>query len=93
MINKTSRLEQIQENAALIHALKNEGSQMSKKCEKKGCYRYTWPGRDEAVCCLNHSVGIKKVSEVMGFHLQMVPLSEKDLELGLRCTSLEDSDE
>ena len=57
------------------------------KCTKTAKYRYTWPGKDEAVCCGKHGSGIQAVSEAIGSHMQMIPLSENDLKIGLECTS------
>ena len=58
-----------------------------KKCDLKAYFRYTWPGNDEAVCCSDHMLQLKKVADAIGIHLQMVPLSEEDLSHHLKCTS------
>ncbi len=59
------------------------------KCKNKAKFRYTWPGRDESVCCESHAVGIKAVANAIGLHLQIIPLSENDLKHGLTCSSEE----
>lgn len=58
-----------------------------KKCEEKATYRYTWPGKDEAVVCVRHAREIKGVAEAMGMHLQGHLLSDQDLEMDLSCSS------
>jgi len=65
----------------------------NKKCQNKAAYRYTWAGRDEAICCEKHAIGIKRIGEAMGYYIQLIPLSEKDLEVGLECTSFDKSNE
>lgn len=57
------------------------------RCEAKGRFRYTWPGNDEAIACQGHADQIKTVANAMGSRLQMIPLSENDLRIGLQCHS------
>jgi len=57
-------------------------------CEKMAKFRYTWPGRDEAVCCEEHAAEICAVAKLLGFHLQMIQLSENDSRCGFKCTTL-----
>lgn len=54
-------------------------------CDKIGKYRFTWPGNDEAVICEDHVGTLRNIANAMGLHLQIIPLSEKDLEIGLIC--------
>ncbi len=54
-------------------------------CEAKGRFRYTWPGKDEAVVCEGHASKIKAVANAIGCHLQMIPLSEN---MDLQCSSI-----
>ena len=58
-----------------------------KRCEGIAAYRYTWPGKEEAVACADHAKQLRNIAEVMGSFLQIVPLSENDVELGLQCGS------
>ena len=49
------------------------------KCSQSGCtldalYAYTWPGKPLAGACEDHAAKLTKVSEVMGFYLQMIPI-------------------
>lgn len=53
------------------------------KCGKIATYRYTWPGHDERVACDDHTAMVKGVADVMGFHLQLVPIPPVD---GVVCT-------
>lgn len=43
-------------------------------CECRPCYRFTWPGRDEAQICEVHSHKLRSVANAMGLHLQLIPL-------------------
>ncbi len=54
-------------------------------CKNPGKYRYTWPGRDEAVICDDHAGKLKAIADAIGLHLQFIPLSEEDLEVGITC--------
>ena len=64
-----------------------------KKCDQFANYRYTWPGNDETVCCFVHHDQVLKISDAIGMHLQLIPLSESDIRLGLKCSSnVEDKD-
>lgn len=65
---------------------------MSEKnlCQQPAFVRYTWPGRDEALACLQHSQQIAWVAKGIGIHLQMIPLSEVDHLLLLTCSSQDD---
>jgi hypothetical protein len=50
-----------------------------KTCENPAAFRYTWPGRDEATICATHALSLCRVAEVMGFHLQVIPLTIEEL--------------
>ena len=45
-------------------------------CQNDAEYRYTWPGRDEALICGEHANGLRAVSNAMGLPLQMIPVNE-----------------
>lgn len=49
---------------------------METKCDKKAMYRYTWPGRNEDFICEDHVGKLRRVAEVMGFHLHVIPIAE-----------------
>ena len=59
-------------------------------CNNKAIYRYTWPGRDESFICERHVSWLKKVANAMGFSLQVIPLTEEQLEGGVPCNQKED---
>lgn len=47
------------------------------KCKNPALFRYTWPGRDESMCCLEHTVAIQRISEAIGLHLQMIQVDQR----------------
>jgi len=57
------------------------------RCESKGRFRYTWPGKDETVVCEGHALQIGAVANAMGCHLQMIALTENDMWFDLQCSS------
>ncbi len=54
-------------------------------CDKPAKYRFAWPGNDESFICNDHIEKLQAVANAMGFHLQVIPLSESELEKGLNC--------
>ena len=58
-------------------------------CKNQAEYRYTWPGRNETLICTKHAEKLKAVANAIGLHLQMIPLSQKYLEMKLTCTQKE----
>ena len=54
-------------------------------CENLATHRYTWPGNDEQLICDEHLPKLQAVANCMGFYLQVIPLSEADRDLGLKC--------
>ena len=49
------------------------------KCSQDSCAapavgRYTWPGRDEAWICADHSPKLRGLAEACGFYLQIHPV-------------------
>lgn len=54
-------------------------------CENSAKYRYTWTGRDEALICDVHVGKLQAVANAIGLYLQIIPLSEEDLKMGLTC--------
>lgn len=45
-------------------------------CDAPATFRYTWPGRDEAVVCAEHAGALRLLAAVLGLHLQLIPASE-----------------
>lgn len=43
-------------------------------CTEPGEYRFTWPGKDEALICEAHVGKLRNVAAAIGLHLQVVPL-------------------
>lgn len=54
-------------------------------CDNLAKYRFTWPGQDESVICDYHVVQLLTLAGAMDLHLQIIPLSKEDLEVGLTC--------
>jgi len=51
-----------------------------KLCENPIYARFTWPGNDEKYACLLHSLKLNQLAQVMGFHLQIIPLKPNEIE-------------
>lgn len=47
-----------------------------KPCGLDATFRYTWPGRDEAVVCVVCAAKLKAVADAIGLHLQLIPLTD-----------------
>ena len=54
-------------------------------CNNPARYKFTWPGEDESLICEEHVGKLKAVANGIGMHLQIIPLSETELEAGLTC--------
>jgi len=54
-------------------------------CNNLAKYRFTWPGKDESLICEEHVKKLKHVAKAMGLNLQIITLSQKDLEMNLTC--------
>ena len=48
------------------------------KCDQQALFRYTWAGRDESYCCLEHAQQIQGIAQAMGYYVQLIPLSEEE---------------
>lgn len=44
-------------------------------CGQHGAFRYTWPGKNESVCCVDHAQQLVGVAGAIGLHLQLIPIS------------------
>jgi len=58
-------------------------------CDNRAKFRYTWPGRDEALICDDHVEKLRAVASAIGLPLQIIPLSEADLGMGFNCMQRE----
>lgn len=47
----------------------------TKTCDQEAMFRYTWPGRDEALICGECSVGLVRIAHAVGLYLQLIPVS------------------
>jgi hypothetical protein len=52
---------------------------MTKNCDQTGCtnpgaFRYTWPGKNEAIICEKDVTRLLTIADAMGLHLQVIPL-------------------
>jgi hypothetical protein len=45
------------------------------KCNQQALFRYTWAGRDESFCCLEHAQQLQGVAQAIGYYVQLIPLS------------------
>ena len=54
-------------------------------CCNPARYRFTWPGNDESFICEEHAGQLRAVASAIGLHLQIIPLSDNDLETGTTC--------
>lgn len=44
-------------------------------CGSPANFRYTWPGRDEAMICLPCALRLQEVASAMGVYVQMIPVT------------------
>ena len=58
------------------------------QCKEKAVIRYTWPGKDEAVACIEHANGISALAKAMRLYLQMIPMTTVDINMYLQCSSI-----
>lgn len=47
------------------------------KCNKPPFFRYTWPGQDEAMICMDHAFRLEEIAEAMGLYVQLIPLTSE----------------
>ncbi len=46
-----------------------------KPCGELAAFRYTWPGKGEAACCVEHAMQLSRVAGAIGLPLQLIPIS------------------
>ena len=51
----------------------------TEQCGKHASLRYTWPGRDEAVICVECAEKLAGVANAIGMHLQLIPITSRDV--------------
>lgn len=56
-------------------------------CNQQAVFRYTWPGQNEAVICLEHAQQLKGVAKAIGLSLQLIPLSGEE-QAGRTCPQI-----
>ncbi len=44
-------------------------------CQNHAAFRFTWPGKDESVACVDHARQLASVANAIGLHLQLIPIS------------------
>ena len=54
-------------------------------CDNPASYKFIWPGNNESVICKDHVGKLLSVADALGFHLQIIPLTEEDLKVTLTC--------
>jgi hypothetical protein len=42
------------------------------ECDEPGAYRYTWPGKDEALICEGHVGKLRAIADAIGLHIQII---------------------
>lgn len=60
-----------------------------KRCENIPAYRYTWPGKNEAVSCPEHAMQLAGIAQAIGLHLQLIPLQPNEID-GKQCAQMDD---
>lgn len=51
---------------------------MSEQCPNVGVYKYTWPGKNEALICELHVSQLRNIANTIGLHLQIRPVPEEE---------------
>lgn len=44
-------------------------------CGALANFRYTWPGRNEALICLSCAARLQQIAGAMGLYVQLIPIS------------------
>lgn len=45
-------------------------------CDKDADFLFTWPGRDQAGVCGEHSIKLVNIASAIGVHLQLIELGK-----------------
>jgi hypothetical protein len=51
----------------------------TEQCGEMASLRYTWPGRDETVICVDCAEKLAGVANAIGMHLQLLPITSSDV--------------
>ena len=51
----------------------------TEQCGEHATLRYTWPGKDEAVICIECAEKLMGVANAIGLHLQLIPITSRDV--------------
>ncbi len=51
----------------------------AERCGELANIRYTWPGKDEVIACVNCAQKAANVANAIGLHLQLVPVTSRDV--------------
>jgi hypothetical protein len=54
-------------------------------CTQQAVFRYTWAGRDESYCCVEHAQQLQAVARAMSYYVQLIPLSG-DEQMNVSCS-------
>ena len=57
------------------------------QCNNPAGLRYTWAGKDEARCCVEHAAQIGAVANAIGYYVQMIPLTVEEILADDQCTN------
>lgn len=49
------------------------------QCGELAVLRYTWPGKDEAVVCVECAEKLENIANAIGMHLQLIPITSHDV--------------
>ena len=49
------------------------------QCGEMANLRYTWPGRDEAVICIECAEKLITIANAISLHLQLIPITARDV--------------
>ena len=50
------------------------------QCGGLATFTYTWPGRDEAVICVECAEKLTNVANAIGMHLQLIPITGESVD-------------
>lgn len=52
-------------------------NQKDPQCELPPAFRFTWPGKDEAVICTIHAAQLANIAAAIDLYLQLIPLEDE----------------
>ena len=75
---ETDLFQDAEEPVIVFGVLNKEKNMPKEQCKEQALFRYTWPGENEKHICLNHALELSNIARAMGFHLQLIPLSDEE---------------